>query len=237
MRTTLAFFCAVVASPLAYAEGLLFQLPEDGSFVRFSVKTEYKGDLKEKSATGILTMSSVGKETLRGAACRWIEIKSVETVGSRQTTSVSKILLPVRLLAKGKDPLDETVRAWMKRSIKENDKSVDLGVEKDPDPKLGLAGPIPLYLCGPLDDAKSMGKEIVETKTEKLECEIHTGKKKFTFGGTSFEVRFKTWVHEKAPFGVMKAHWTVMLSKVTMEMTYEFMESGKNAKSELTENR
>lgn len=94
MRYLIGLWSAAVAvlvmsaAPAAHAQGLLWSLPPDGSWVRFEgpqkttqVRPQSKeGDLEIDSFRMQLTVSSVGKENAefegRSTACRWIEFKS-----------------------------------------------------------------------------------------------------------------------------------------------------------------
>lgn len=78
MRQCWLALLAVTAllSPAA-ADGLLYRLPEDGSYARFDLDIkEQRGEAVGKMLTGSLMMSSVGAKEVDGKKCRWSEIKS-----------------------------------------------------------------------------------------------------------------------------------------------------------------
>jgi hypothetical protein len=95
---------------LAPADGLVFQLPPDGSWARYAVKTDgefaYGDGPKQKLAiTGTLTISSVGEMTRNEQKCRWIELKSESETEGVYPKLVLKMLIPQDRLQRGQDPL------------------------------------------------------------------------------------------------------------------------------------
>ena len=75
-----AVACGIIGGA-ASADGLVFQLPPDGTWARYAVRTEgefgYGDGPKQKVAiTGTLTISSVGEVTRTEQKYRWIELKS-----------------------------------------------------------------------------------------------------------------------------------------------------------------
>src|SRR5438034_979565 len=90
---SVASFLGVVAGVLLVpvagrADGLLQQLPEEGSWVRFDIETQHfdrkTGALRESpKESGSLTISSVGKATVGVEACRYIEWKTVLKIESQ----------------------------------------------------------------------------------------------------------------------------------------------------------
>ena len=63
----------------ARSEGLIRKLPEDGVWARFEVEGRISHGTEASQrfdSTGSLTISSVGREVVKGEPCRWIEAKS-----------------------------------------------------------------------------------------------------------------------------------------------------------------
>jgi hypothetical protein len=58
---------------------LLYQLPEDGAWVRFDVEYTFKSEGLELSGQQTITMASVGKTFEGPDECRWIEFKILAT--------------------------------------------------------------------------------------------------------------------------------------------------------------
>jgi hypothetical protein len=110
MRKMLILLAAVsFLGETANADGLLFQLPEDGSWVRFKMKYEQDKTQRGKGvkrAEGAIKISSVGVLTTGGEACRWIEIETtqrrLEDPPKNERGRVFKLLIPEKFLQQGK---------------------------------------------------------------------------------------------------------------------------------------
>lgn len=188
----------------AKADGLLYQLPEDGRWVRFHVNmTMEHGDAEPGKMTGSLTMRSVGQETVEGDKCRWIEFELIpdKAEGDPQAPPhgpphiIMKVLLPEANLQKGKEPLERLVKGWIKEG---DDEPREL---KDPNSE--HTGPLPAFLSGPLKDVKELDKKTIDTKLGKLECDGITANNVYKQGEATTTVQFETRLHDKAPFGVV----------------------------------
>src|SRR5262245_12216315 len=86
----------------ARADGLLYQLPEDGSWVRFAFRYTFKLDGMEQPGQGMgtMTMASVGKAREGAEACRWIEFQIRLKDSGTEHTLIRKLLIPERYLKK-----------------------------------------------------------------------------------------------------------------------------------------
>src|SRR5262249_44649659 len=105
----------------ARADGIIQDLPEDGSWVEFAMKGEGV-DLMGKIAVtveGMLTIRSVGRETIDGEAGRWIEVgtaASFQRGGQKEKqTEIRKMLIPERRLVSGENPLAHLRKGKRKR--------------------------------------------------------------------------------------------------------------------------
>src|SRR5437762_13688904 len=75
---SLVAICVMFSVNLAVADGVIHQVPADGSWVRFDVTgagVRPNGDVTT-TLKGAMTIKSVGSEQLDGADCRWIEMKT-----------------------------------------------------------------------------------------------------------------------------------------------------------------
>ena len=100
---------------VALPEGLLYQLPKDGHWVRFEIDDTITGpDGTEFPVVGTLTMSSVGTTKVDGQKCRWIEIAVEAKQSGKPFSHVDKLLIPEKHLGKGKEPLKHVAKAWRK---------------------------------------------------------------------------------------------------------------------------
>lgn len=200
MRTSLLLLATIIGACLlctgnARAEGLLYQLPEDGSWVRFDLQYTFEVDGMEKpgQGTGTLWMASVGKSVEGSEPCRWIEFKvQLKDIGPEQIL-IRKLLIPEKYLKKGENPTEHVVRGWAKF----NDEDVARAVP--------VHGRWPAYLAGPLQDEKQLDKQLVESKLGALKCEGVTGWIQYKEGDVHMKVTFETGLHEKAPFGVVSS--------------------------------
>src|SRR5262245_36230337 len=91
---------------LAHADGLIYQLPKDGTGVTFDVETKQTFEGREVTKTGKFSMRSVGQVTVDGEPCRWIECRSSQKFANFDEIMISKALIPEKHLGKGKSPLD-----------------------------------------------------------------------------------------------------------------------------------
>jgi hypothetical protein len=206
------------------AEGLLYQLPEDGSWVRFDVRYTFKFEGLDQAGQGTITMASVGRTFEGSEECRWIEFNVQLKDSGTEHTLIRKLLIPVRYLKKGENATEHVIRGWAKFD--------DEGVE----PAVPVHGRWPAYLAGPFQEEKRLNKRMVEGKLGALMCEGVTGWIQYSEGDAHTRVTYETWLHEKAPFGVVA---TRMIFEVTgggpprIDSTWRLTDFGKGAKSVL----
>jgi hypothetical protein len=226
----------VLLSP-AKADGLLYRLPDDGAFVKFEMESSGHGKGEDKKTyKGTLTMSSVGEAKVDGKLCRWIEIKmEANTPGDH----IVKVLVPIDRLKPGESPLDHALKGWRKMIGELNDG----GLKEIANFKTMDAGAMPIILPGVLQDAKKLPKKVIDSKLGKLECAGHTGTHASEPARDhKSEITYETWLHEKAPFGVVASHVSAKTFQNgeyvrTWTMTLRVVEVGKGAKSELPDQR
>jgi hypothetical protein len=226
----------VVLPTTARADGLLYQLPEDGSWVRYDMTMEFRDGPVQKT-TGSLTMMITGTVMENGKKCRWIEFKSVKKRPDRQTerTELIKVLVPEENLKTSKAPTKNRVRGWRKR-LKANlvrpltETSGDIGL---------------LYAClaNSLENAKELEAKELDTKLGKLKCEGVSGSTTFRAASSSeVIVTMENRLHAKSPFGVV---WSQMKFQeqrrgtpgYSTTVTLTLSEIGKNAKSMLPDSK
>lgn len=200
---------------LARADGLIFQLPADGAWARFDVKTDGSsriGELKQAVATaGTLTVSSVGHVTRSKQTCRWIELKSESKSAGVYPKLVLKMLIPEKRLQRGQDPLAHSVLAFFDPKPMDEKKApllesfIDEGfnrIQYEID-RFRADFPKPLY------DSKNLERETVVTPAGRFEdCEILTGTSEYDGplvhnGRNVFQGKYRIAIHPRAPFGVV----------------------------------
>ena len=92
---------AAAATQAARADGLIYQLPDDGAQVRYDMSVEISAGGQEMNFKGSLTVSSVGQTTVGDDKCRWIEIKMVSVKDGQDQPLTGKMLIPEKELEKG----------------------------------------------------------------------------------------------------------------------------------------
>ncbi|MBI3464745.1 MAG: hypothetical protein HY000_17070 [Planctomycetes bacterium] len=216
----------VLGPGIARADGLLYQLPEDRSWVRFDVRYTLKREGMEQANQAKLTMASVGKAFEGADECRWIELRVQLNENGTERTLIRKLLIPEKYLKKGESPMEHVVRGWSKQG--------DQDVQRaEPDD-----GPWPAFLAGPLQDEKKLDKQLVESKLGALECAGVSGSVQFKAGDRDTKVVFETRLHEKAPFGVVSTRMQFEMKhdgqvQESVDATLKLADFGKDAESAL----
>jgi hypothetical protein len=234
MRWLIASVCAcVVAAPIC-ADGLVFRLPEDGTSARFSLDLKVGMQGVDKSAGGYLAMSSVGKETVDGQDCRWIEFKMVMEADGKEEAIIAKALLQEKGLKTGENPSAFMIRGWVKRGSREPEALNDVNNQR--------AGPLAFFLSGPPADNKKLDKAAIDTKLGKLDCEGVAGTTRFEQGAEKVAIKYATRLHEKAPFGVVETRMEFQVERDGNprgqgELTLKILELTQGAKSELPDQK
>jgi hypothetical protein len=195
MRHTFSTFALMcLFSAAALADGLLYQLPEDRSWVRYDAEVNHLRDGMQQSERAVLTMASVGKSMEGAEPCRWIEVRIQMSDAGAEPRIVAKALIPEKYLKKGEDSLNQLVRGWIKNKEQEVVKL-----------ETSNFGPLRAFLAGPLQDEKKLEKEVIDSKLGKLECEGVAGTVPITEGDREGKFTFNTRLNPKAPFGVVSS--------------------------------
>ena len=205
---------ALVCNP-TWADGLIYQLPADGTWVRYDIQIEGTGRSegrapRELKVKGSFTVSLVGQAMDDGVKCRWVEIKSeVSEVGKPKDLNLVllKLLIPEENLKRGKDPLDDVRRIYYSRKISGGEVTP---VEKIEEPwrKRYEIERFRSFFPKPLEAVKRLGKETVVTGIGRLECEVMSGKSSLPKSPLrdgaewAWEGKFEILLNDATPFGV-----------------------------------
>ena len=162
--------------------GLIDSLPPDGTWARFEQDDNY------------LTIASVGKMVVAGHPYRWIEV--VLEIGGREL--VWKLLISEKLPKRGRNIIEQSLSIWHR------------GLRAEPRNITGMNPPdefgeLTFILTGPDREIRPLDTQTIETKLGSFECSGWTGRQLTRFGSIEFDATFRQWVHEKAPFGVLKS--------------------------------
>ena len=162
--------------------GLIHRLPPDGTWARFENNDNY------------VTIASVGRALVAQQSCRWIEV-ILETGGH---ALIWKLLIPEERLGTESNILEQALSIW----------HCGLDGERRNITGMNLAdeyGALTFILAGPDQEVQSLGTQVVETKLGRFECAGWTGRQFTTFDEREVNATFRQWVHEKAPFGVLRS--------------------------------
>lgn len=196
-----ALLTAVALIQAARADGLIYQLPDDGGQVRYDMAITLMVDSKEQNIKGSVTVSSVGQVTVEDEKCRWIEIKMISITEGQEQPVTTKMLIPEKHLGKGKSPADHLIRVWLKDGDAEAQEIKDFKA-------LELLA-TRAFLAGPLKNPGELEKIEIDGKLGKLPCAGATGDQEFEFGTATLGINYENRLHEKSPFGVVAANWKI----------------------------
>lgn len=235
----------------AFADGLIFQLPPDGTWAKYAVAAEGEGKAEgvpkmDLAMTGTLTISSVGEVTRNQQKCRWIELKFENPKSKGHKKLLLKMLIPVDRLKRGDDPLSHSILTYfslkpidenkLKSFIEEGFNRVQYEIDR-----------FRTDFPAPLENSKNLMRETAETPAGKFEdCEIVTGTYNYDGplhgGGRSvFSGTYRITIHSKAPFGVVSMQVNAdareihddFVGSFSATKTLVLSETGKNAMSDL----
>jgi hypothetical protein len=196
----LAVLAFVANSAPVAADGMIHDLPADGSWVRFDVIGEGQkpGGEVAVSLKGTLTLKSVGREQAEGIDCRWIEFEMALAFqrGDRngEQTELFKLLIPEKYLATGQNPRAHVVKGW-KRDAAGAIQELDLKNRNARD----VESLDELLNGGQAKSEKSDGVEI-NTPGGTFQCTRLNGKESSPSGDIDLEIQ--TWLTDTVPFGV-----------------------------------
>jgi hypothetical protein len=252
-----------LATRAANADGLIFQLPPDGTWARFIVQTEgkfgavatpLKGGLKmpelpeQKVAfTSTFTISCVGAVERNQQKCRWIELKAETKAEKIHPLLLLKMLIPEEYLKRGEDPLSHSVVTFF--NPKELDKAplvesfIDEGFNRIQYEIERFRPNFPK----PLENPKIVKGETVKTEAGVFEnCEVISGTESFDGaligdGRWVYKHNYRIVVHPQAPFGVVALESegegreirNNFIGYVTGKTKLQLTQTGKGAVSDL----
>ena len=194
-----ATMVAVALTRVTWADGLVYQLPEDGALVRYETELAINANGQEINAKGTVSLSSVGQVDVDNEKCRWIELKLLLNHDGQEHPALIKALIPEKHLGKGKGGAENLIRAWVKEGEGEPMEIRDV--------KTHQAIALRAFLAGPLKNPGDLDKAEVDGKLGKLECAGVTGDQEIDFENNTITMNYENRLHEKSPFGLVTGAW------------------------------
>ena len=186
-RVSVVSLCLLWADSVQ-AQGLIHQLPPDGTSVRFQVAVTRKvpGGQSASQAAEV-AVSSVGVAKAADGDLRWIEI----SLRLPKQTQLLKLAIPEKHFGKGQDPFAHITRAWLKRDDAEPEQ-----VEPE-----RARRAVAVFLVPHFGELSGEGTETLDTKIGKLECNVREGKATTKFDDTTLESSGRFWLNSQVPLG------------------------------------
>ena len=201
-RHFLSAVLLVLLSGSVSADGLIFKSPREGDWVQFTISDRItESDGTEVGVSGTLKMTALGTVDVNGETCRWIELVVRAKQNDEGFSHVDKLLIPVRDLAAGKDPLQHLQKMW-----RQNPETT--GEVRDfsdfSGPRARLLSSLRPLLHGRSKDAIQLESIPVDTpKGGMLNCDGITYASESDERGTSITSSYTVRWHDQVPFGVM----------------------------------
>lgn len=203
----------------ASADGLIFQLPADGTTAEFSGTVE--GDAKRVAKKRddvtlskleheeLVTIKSVGAVERAEQRCRWIELqRQTKRAGeSRQTEHILKLLIPEQFLVRGEDPLDHVILTFFNPQPVERKRArVQEGFSRI---QYEIDRFRPVFPAR-LEKVVTLPARTIKTPVGTFtDCEVLSGSTTFDRpllgnGRWEFKNEWEIAIHKDAPFGVVE---------------------------------
>ena len=203
--------------------GLIDRLPPDGTWGRFEGESTLSGQCKNIT----ITIASVGKATVQGQSCRWIELAFEES----GHLLIWKLLIPEKYLQRDRKILDHALSIWHRKDEQEPVNITGMGAEYE-------FGPLVFIMTGPDQEIRPLAPQLIETKLGRFECAGWTGHQLTKSDKPQIDTTYQQWVHEKAPFGVLRAEMEYAIKfedrVVQAQTSITLAELGTHASSQIS---
>ncbi|MBW3540505.1 MAG: hypothetical protein KY476_09550 [Planctomycetes bacterium] len=220
IRIALAAIALMAAcSSALQADGLVWQLPEDGSWVEYEATGTQLEPEEKKISTGKLLLRSVGTVMEGGEKNRWLELEfTVKLVGDddRMHHAVYKYLIPEKHLGKGKSPIENVVRSWFQVHGRDQEpREISNAVTRDGEAIVPYLGP-PL-----LDARQTEEKRRIEHQKGTVDAIAVRGQQKALAEKQRHLKGVTIWLAEEIPFGVAAMDSYVEVSREGEEYRFK----------------
>lgn len=262
-RTVLLLLLLATVASDVFADGLIWQLPPDGTIVEFQGESqaevtpvlakEFAGKLPSEAIESLeraqkvnmpitVVVSSVGEVKRAEQNCRWIELK----MQSSGQENILKVLVPEKCLARGEDPLDHAILTFFNaKDVDQAKVSLEKGFNR-------IAYEIDRFRTvfpTQLRDVQELPRKTIETPLGTFaDCEVIAGTTEFDRpllgkGRWEFKGSWQFTLHPDAPFGVVEVqcHATAheythnVRADASMISTLTISKAGRDAKSALSD--
>jgi hypothetical protein len=232
----------------ACAEGLLYQLPDDGGWAKFELnaRTVDPDGTEKTTMSGTLTISSVGAIEVEGQRCRWIELVFHGTrIDEKVYTDVNKLLIPEKHLAQGEDPIKHVLKAWRMHSKNPGNAPIEIPDVQNPESPGGQSvrrDELRLFLHEPFLAPQNLGKATVEGEFGKLECMGISAQEHSKNREVLRHSKFLIRLNNDVPFGVVTWRAEMKFEQdekllTTLTTIVKLLDFGKDAKSSIPESK
>jgi hypothetical protein len=260
-RAVWLLLLSAIGVPNAFADGLIWRLPPDGTFVEFRGESqgEFKPVLSKEFAKQLpskeieklehvqsfkmqntVTVSSVGEIRRAEQNCRWIELQ----MRAGDNEHVLKILVPEKYLTRGEDPLDHAVLTLF------NPKDADRAKVPPEEGFNRIAYETDRFRSVfpmPLKNVRQLPRKTIDTPIGTFaDCEVVAGTMEFdrplaAQGRWEVKSSWQIALHPDAPFGVVHVQCQAtghefsrnIRSDISMTSTLTISRKGNDAKSTL----
>lgn len=210
------------------------KLPPDGAWARYHLDVLFEDDRLENWK---LTARSVGRETVDGRPCRWIEFEILQDAS--QSPQVHKVLVPEEDLREDADPAGDVLRyIYRDQQGEVAERSTDF---------VALFGGLFALFPGPLSTAEPVDKaRTVEYQDgtlqipQGLQGTIISSREMRNNVTQTFETKYKVWLHKKVPIGFAYAEFNWSFKRddepqQNLNLQFFLEETGTDARSALSE--
>lgn len=215
----LAVLVSLILPGTSQADGLFIRLPEDGTWAKYDLTID-----GPRTTEGELIVKSVGKETVEGVECRWVEV-----ILDGPTTVTLRALVPESELKLGGSPVKSAKRMYF-------DEGEGDGPAKIDDAASSPLGPFVAFLGGPMDDAEELEAESVQSDAGEFSCPGVKGTYELPagFAGTvTVDIELRYADEQQAGFGVVDYKLEFNAGGQTGSITAQLKEIGEGAESEI----
>jgi hypothetical protein len=240
VQAFLPFLLVAICLGSCRAEDRLFELPKDGSWVRYDLEMVGPDGTNRPST---VTLSIVGSVVENETRCRWVQVKWVVPKGWHPRypdggTILSKMLISEQDLRENAEPFQRAVRTWQRKPGEDHAEQTKVAATTGPN--LMLWAPGMLRTLDETSDEKTVEYQRGQLKSARA----WTGVRIFEnmIAKSQFKSTYKVWMHPDLPVGFAEAEIVDDITYANgqapkrQSQVYRLQDAGTDAKSELPDN-